>query len=118
MKLPERREFLFYAEGDRSQNEEAQRQILNLLASSQIIRQQLVEVKKDLYTVSVQVPDYHPTAQFGAELARLSETWAKVAYDRKFSLKNFYRSREFFSLMIFVAAMILMLLYFLGLSLI
>ncbi len=118
MKLPERKDFLYYVESDPEQSSGAQQSILALISSSAVVRQQIVEVKKDLYLVSVQVPEYEPTAHFGMELARLSDSWAKISYNRKFSVRHFYRSREFFGLILTVAAMLGLLLYFIGLGLI
>lgn len=114
MKLPERKDFLDYAEGASLQDAATQKQILNLLASSSVMREQLVELKKDLYLVSAQIPDYVPEAQFGAEVSKLAQTWLELIYRRKFSLSNFHRSREFFGLMALLAGSILILLYFLG----
>ncbi len=116
MKLPDRKDFLDYAEGT-SQDKEVQRQILNLLAASPVMREQLAELKKDLYLISSQVPEYRPEAQMGAEVAKLAETWLKVLYARKFSMKNFYGSREFFGLMILIVSAVLLLLVLLGIRL-
>lgn len=116
MKLPDRQEFLDYAEGTAGQDAEVQRQILKLLASSPVIREQLAELKRDLYLASVQVPDYIPSAEFGAEITRLTQSWAQLAYTRKFSLKNFHRSREFFHLLLFLAAAALLVLAGIGIK--
>lgn len=116
MRLPDRKDLLDYAEGTALQDTQVQRSILNLLASSSLIREQLVELKRDLYLVSSQVPDYVPEAQFGAELSKLAQTWLQLVYNRKFSLKNFYRSREFFGLILFVAGVLALLLVFLGIK--
>lgn len=104
MKLPDRQEFLDYAEGVSGQDSEVQRQILNMLASSPLVREQLAELKRDLYLVNSQVPDYRPDAAFGAELARLSQNWVQLVYNRKFSMKNFTRSREFFGLLVLITS--------------
>lgn len=114
MKLPERQDFLDYAEGTPGQNSDTQRRIMNLLASSPVMREQLAELKRDLYYVSAQIPEYQPDAPFGAELARLSQNWVQLQYSRKFSIKNFYRSAEFFGLLSLVAAALILLLVFLG----
>ena len=117
MKLPERQEFVEYAEGGAGQNAEVQRQILNLLASSPVVREQLAELKRDLYHVAVQVPEYRPEAPFAAELAKLAQNWSQLSYRRRFSVQRFYRSREFFVLMVFVMAALSVLLLFLGVRL-
>ena len=114
MRLPDRKDFLDYAEGTTLQDKQVQRNIMNLLASSPLMREQLAELKRDLYLVSSQVPDYLPEAQFGAELSRLSQAWLQAVYDRKFSLRNFHRSREFTGILVLVAATLLLLLVFLG----
>ena len=118
MKLPERQDFLDYVEGVQTQDVLIQRQILGLLASSSVIREQLSELKKDLYLVSSQVPDYHPDVNFAAEVGKLSQTWLQAVYNRKFSLKNFHRSREFFGLMALLLGAVLLLLVMIGSSLI
>lgn len=117
MRLPDRNDILDYADGAHNIDAETQRAILNLLASSPILREQMAELKRDLYFVSTQVPDYHPTAAFGAEVTRLSQAWVKLAYARKFSLRQFYRSREFFFLMAFVGVGVLALLALVGMQL-
>jgi len=118
LKLPDRKDFLDYAEGAIGQDTLVQRQILSLLASSPIIREQLAEIKKDLYLVSAQIPDYSPDVNFGAEVGKLSQTWIQAVYNRKFSLKNFHRSREFFGLMALLVGAVLLLLVMLGSTLI
>lgn len=118
MKLPERQDFLDYAEGALLQDARVQRQILNLMASSPVIREQVVELKKDLYLISAQVPDYHPEAQFGADVAKLAQSWMQILYQRKFSLRNFYRSREFFGIILLLAGALLLLLAMLGSNLV
>ncbi len=117
MKLPDRKDFLDYADDARGIDAETQRRILQMLASSALLREQMAELKRDLYVVSAQVPDYAPAPSFGAELTRLAEAWVKLAYARKFSLKHFYRAREFFFLIAFVGIGILGLLVLLGLQL-
>jgi hypothetical protein len=114
LKLPERQDFLDYAEGALMQDAKVQRQILGLMASSPMIREQVLELKKDLYLISAQIPDYNPEAQFGAEVAKLAQSWMQILYRRKFSLQNFYRSREFFGVILLLAATLLLLLAMLG----
>lgn len=114
MRLPERKDILDYVEGAAGQDSDVQKQILNLLASSSVMREQLVELKKDLYLVSAQVPDYTPDAQFGADVAKLTQAWLQLSYNRKFSMKNFHRSREFFGLMALLAGGLLLLLALIG----
>ncbi|MGZ3693756.1 MAG: hypothetical protein ACXWQO_06120 [Bdellovibrionota bacterium] len=117
MRLPDRQEFLDYAEGTAGQSSDTQKQILKLLASSPVMREQLAELKRDLYLAAVQVPDYFPSTEFAAELTRLTQSWAQLAYTRKFSLKNFYRSREFFGLILFLVAAAFLLLAGVGIKL-
>lgn len=114
MKFPGRKDVLDYVEGAANQDAQVQKQILHLLASSPLLREQLVELKKDLYLVSSQVPDYLPESAFGAEVAKLTQTWLQIVYGRKFAMKNFYRSREFFGLMAFVGGALLLLLVLLA----
>lgn len=114
MKLPDRQELLDYAEGTVGQSAETQRQILKMLASSPIMREQLAELKRDLYLASTQVPEYLPSAEFGAELSRLTQTWMQLSYSRKFSLQNFHRSREFFGLMLLLIGGIVLVLIAIG----
>lgn len=103
MKLPDRQEFLDYAEGVAGQDFETQRQIMNLLASSPVVREQLAELKRDLYHVASQVPDYRPDAAFGAELAKLSQNWAQLSMNRDLNARNFTKSREFSRLLLALA---------------
>lgn len=113
MRLPERQDFLDYAEGSCS-DALLQKRILQMLASSPVMREQLAEIKRDLYMVSSQVPDYAPGAPFGAELSRLAQTWLQLAYNRKFAMRNFYRTREFFWLLVALAGGTLLVLALVG----
>lgn len=117
MKLPNRQDFLDYAEGVSGQDQQLQKQILSLLASSSLMREQLAEVKKDLYMVDMQIPDYMPSATFGAEITRLTQAWMKLSYSRQFSFKNFYRSHEFFLLALSLISGVAFLLALLGFGL-
>ncbi len=113
MKLPERKDLLDYAEGTR-QEAAVQKQILHLLASSSIMREQLTELKKDLYLVSTQVPEYQPDVAFASELGKLSQAWLKLVYERKFSFKKFHRSSEFYHLMLVMVGAALLLVGLVG----
>ena len=114
LRLPERNEILDFAEGARGQDAETQKKILHLLVSSQIMRQQVADLKRDLYIIDVQVPDYSISKELGAQMAQLTQAWVKLQYSRKFSFKNFYRTNEFFSLMVFVAAALIGLIILIG----
>lgn len=116
MKLPDRQDFLDYAEGAHDQDKEVQKRILSVLASSSIMREQLAELKKDLYLVSTQIPDYPMSANFAAEVSKLAQSWIKLSYERKYSLKQFYRSKEFFYLMVLVASALLFVISLIGIS--
>jgi hypothetical protein len=116
LKLPDRKDLLNYAEGT-AQEAAIQKQILQLLASSPIIREQLADLKKDLYLVSTQVPEYKPDLAFASELTRLAQAWLKLSYDRQFSVKKFHRSKEFFHLMLILAGALLFLIGMIGLHL-
>ena len=95
MKLPERKDFLDYAESSSAQDPELQKQILRLLASSQEYREQMAELKKDLYMIEVQIPEYPLRASFAADLARVSKEWIDLRFAREFSFKNFHTTKEF-----------------------
>lgn len=114
MRMPDRNDLLDYVEDTAGQDKEVQRRILHLLASSQVMREHMAELKRDLYLVHSQVPEYTPDAATGAELMRLSQTWIQLVYERKFSLRNFHRSKEFFSLMLVLGGATLLILGLLG----
>ncbi len=113
MKLPERKDLLDYAEGAR-QEAAVQKQILHLLASSSLMREQLTELKKDLYLVGTQVPEYQPDVAFAGELGKLSQAWLRLVYERKFSIKKFHRSKEFYHLMLVLVGAALLLVGVIG----
>lgn len=113
MRIPDRREILDYVEGSAGQDAEVQKRILNLLASSPVMREQMAELKRDLYLVSTQVPEYAPQAAFASEISKLSQAWLQLAYARRFSMKHFYRTREFYTLLGFLGAAVLLLCLFL-----
>lgn len=114
MRMPDRNDLIDYVEHSAGQDSEVQMRILHLLASSQILREQVAELKRDLYMVTTQIPDYVPEPAFGAELLRLSQTWMQTLYARKFSWKTFYRSREFFALFLALAGGVFLVLTMLG----
>ena len=117
MRLPDRDDLLDYVEDSAGQDKDVQRRILHLLASSPVMRESVAELKRDLYLAGSQVPDYAPDAAMGAELMRLSQAWIQLVYERKYSLKNFHRSREFFALMLILSGVTLLVLGLLGLNL-
>jgi len=117
MRLPDRNDLLDYVEDTSGQDRDVQKRILHMLASSQLMREHMAELKRDLYLVSSQVPDYAPDASTGAELMRLSQTWIQLLYERKFSLRNFHRSKEFFGMMLALGGFALLVLGLLGYSL-
>lgn len=117
MKLPDRKDFLDYADGARGIDAETQRRILQMLASSSILREQMAELKRDLYMVGAQVPEYAPSAAFGAEITKLAQSWVRLVYTRKFSLQHFHRSREFVLLLGVVGACLLGMLALVGMQL-
>ncbi|MGZ3739229.1 MAG: hypothetical protein ACXVB9_07640, partial [Bdellovibrionota bacterium] len=90
------------------QDADIQKRILQMLASSQVLREHMSEIKRDLYLAGSQIPDYAPDAAFGAELMRLTQTWIRTVYNRKFALRNFYRSREFFGILLAVTGLVLL----------
>jgi hypothetical protein len=108
LKLPGREDILDYVENASGQDAEIQKRVLQLLASSSVLREQMAEVKRDLYLVGSQVPDYAPDAAFGAEIMRLTQTWLRTVYERKFSLRQFHRSREFFGLILALLGIMLL----------
>lgn len=117
MRFPDRRDFLDYAEEAPGQSVEVQKQILKILASSPVMREQLLELKKDFYLVDALVPDYMPSPVLASEVTKLGQAWMKIVYARKFSLNQFHRTKEFFYLMLFVGACLLFLLAAFGVHL-
>lgn len=95
MKFPDRKDFLDYAEGHPLSDPEVQRQVLKMLASSRLYREQMAELKKDLYLVDVQVPEYVLSASYVSKLAKLSQSWIELQFARDYGFKGFYRTKEF-----------------------
>lgn len=118
LSLPGREELLDYVENAAGQDAEVQKRILQLLASSQVMREHMAEIKRDLYLVGSQIPDYGPDAAFGAEIMRLTQTWIRTTYNRQFALRNFHRSREFFGILLVVAGALFLSIALVGLKVI
>ena len=114
MRIPDREELLDYMENVSGQDSEVQKRILHMLASSQVLRESMAEIKRDLYLVGSQIPDYTPDATFGAEIMRLTQAWLNSVYARKFSLKTFHRSREFFGFILALVGVVMLVLGILG----
>jgi hypothetical protein len=117
-RLPDREELLDYVENAGAQDSDVQKRILQLLASSPVMREHIAEIKRDLYLAGSQIPDYGPDAAFGAEIMRLTQTWIRSSYNRQFALKNFHRSREFFGILLAVGGALLIALAIVGMKVI
>lgn len=115
MKLPTREDLLEFVESSAGLDMSTHRQILDLIGSSRIVREQISELKQDLYWVDVQVPDYLPGASMGLEITRLTKSWGATEYKRNFSVKEYYRAKEFLYLMLFLFGGIIMLFIFFNL---
>lgn len=83
IELPGRKEFIEYAEGA-TVEPEVQERILQLLASSALVRENLSELKRDLYRVDVLIPDFQPDANFRLEVAKVIPVWLKKGDRRRF----------------------------------
>ncbi len=104
MTLPDRNDFLDYVEGAALKNADVQKNILLLLAGSQVYREQCAELRRDLYQIEVKVPEYSITEVMAADLANLAKDWVKLEAARRTSFRSFTKTREFLTLVIVLGA--------------
>ncbi len=100
MTLPDRNDFLDYAEGAPLKSADIQKNILLLLASSKIYREQCAELQRDLYHIDVKIPEYPVTPPMAVDLSILANDWVKLRLARSMSFRTFTRTREFVLLLV------------------
>lgn len=94
LKLPEREDFMNYAEGV-PLDPQLQKRIQQLLASNAEMRQSLAVLRRDLYHIDCQIPQVPLPVETAAEIAKLAQVWAaknsvNVALPRFWERKDFW----------------------------
>ena len=102
MRFPDREDILQYVEGAQHVEGPVQKQIFQLMASNAVLREQIAELRKDLYEVETQIPDFSYTETFDKDLRGLAQTWLKLSYDRKNSFQLFYKNWEFWKVFLYL----------------
>ena len=72
----EPREILRFAEGISDLNPDREEQLLSQVASSPDLRQKIAELRRDLYLVECQIPEYEPSVELLLEAEKLSRVWS------------------------------------------
>ena len=101
-------ELIRFAEGGTDIDPELQEFLVRQLASSSELREELGTLRKDLYLVSCQIPEYAISSDFEMELQKLSELCVQRQTNKRYRLVNFLMGKEFLYLGIgFVGMMII-----------
>jgi hypothetical protein len=111
--LPEQKDFIDYAEGRACRTNEVQRQVLQMLATSPELRKQVAELKKDIYLVNAQIPEFEADPAFAQELRGVAEAWLRLSLSRRFAFPKFLKAKEFFALVALIVAGIVLLVFLL-----
>lgn len=93
LEFPSQEDLIRYAEGIPSEPA-LEKQIKKILASNSLVRSEIAEIKKELYRLECQLPQYNLSPEFGAELAKMSEAWCSLRARQKLSFKNFWGEKE------------------------
>jgi len=107
LKLPEQDDFLRYAEGIPAKNPQVEKQIQKILASNTEARQRLTELRKDLYHIESQIPQYVMPPEFGVELTKIAQTWLQVRMRKETSFRNFRWEKELIFILSLLGAILL-----------
>ena len=79
----EAREILRFAEGISDLDADREEQLLSQVASSPELRRKIAELRRDLYLVECQIPEYRPSAELLIEAEKLSRLWSSRIEGRK-----------------------------------
>jgi hypothetical protein len=72
----EAREILRFAEGISDLDADREEQLLSQVASSPDLRRKIAELRRNLYLVECQMPEYRPSAELLLEAEKLSRIWS------------------------------------------
>lgn len=98
-----------YAESGLLPDPEVQRRVLQILAASPELREQMNQLKKDLYLVNAQIPEFEADEALSQGLRTLAEAWFQRSLRKRFAFAHFLNTKEFFgfmSLLIFLALVV------------
>ena len=94
LKLPEQEDLFRFAEGVPARDPVVERQIRQILASNSLVRQEMSEIKKELYRLECQLPHYTLRPEFGADIAKMAQSWCAIRAKEKLSFQNFWKEKE------------------------
>lgn len=107
------RDLVCFAEGQLDGDPQAQTLLLAEYARNPDMRRRVLELRRDLYRVEMQIPEVNMRPEAILEINRLAEAWIKVRVERKQNLQYLRLGREqglwlfVFTLVIFLAAVLL-----------
>ena len=91
-------EIIRFAEGLSDLEPDLEAEILTQVASSPDLRTRIALLRRDLYLVECQIPDYQMATEYLLELNKLAEIWVRMRMERKLKLQKFLFGREFAAL--------------------
>lgn len=103
----EPKQLIRFAEGGIDLESDQEEIILKQVATNGELRKQLAEIRRDLYLVDCQIPEYNLNPEYIIELNKLGQAWLKLRIDQQLRGYKFLFSREFISLALFVCSLLI-----------
>ncbi len=92
-----------FAENASELSLDAHRSIMEKVAGDPELRKKVAQVRKDLYLVETQIPEYSISTEFHGDLKNLAELWLKSRFEKRLKMRKFLFGKEFLT---FAAVMI------------
>ena len=99
-------EIVRFAEGLSDLEPDIEAEILTQVVSSPDLRKRIAALRRDLYLVECQIPDYQMAPEYLIELNKLAEIWVRMRMERKLKLQKFLFGREFAALGLLLAGLV------------
>lgn len=107
MRMLEPTEILRFAEGCADFAPDVEKEILAQIASSPDLRRRVAELRRDLYLVECQIPEYEIAPEFLLEVNKLAEVWLGMRLKRGPRASRPLLGRAFFAWAILGATLLL-----------
>lgn len=84
-----------FAENVGELSPENHRKIMEQVVSNPHLRKRVARIRKDLYLVDSQIPEYSISAEFHTDLKNLAELWLRNRFERRLRMSRFLFGKEF-----------------------
>lgn len=99
-------ELIRFAENASELNAEEHKRIMDQVVANPDLRKRVAIIRKDLYLVASQIPEYNLSREFHGELKSLAELWLRSRFEKRLRMRKFLFGKEF----VFFAAVLIALL--------